>query len=206
MPAPGWLRWTLAVAMIAVALYHLSRLAKSRWQPSGRHGAHTHVDVELTHAAMGSVMTLMVLDALSPDDLRGLGLIFLAPTLWFVSRAVYSYVMHGPRGVDVAARQMIGCAAMAYMLLVLAAPSARPGVTGTVTGAMSAMPMSGASTSALGTLSSPAFRVFVVGATVGMCGWTIARIRAPSADAGPALGLGCQLAVSVTTIYMLLAM
>jgi hypothetical protein len=202
MSAPGWLRWALATAMIAVALYHSSRLvASGRRAP--QHEAHAEVDIELTHAAMGVAMTLMVLDALAPAYFLTLGWLFVVPTFWFVSRALHTYGANGLRSADVAARQVIGCTAMVYMLVVLAAPSSRPAVARTVTGAMSGMSMSGPS--ALSAFVSP-IRVIVVVATVVLCGWTIARMRGRAADAGPALGLGCQLAVNVTTIYMLLAM
>ena len=211
MPAPGWLRWTLAVAMLAVALYHLGRLVAARWRrvdgprqvdPS------LQLDVELTHAAMGSTMTVMVVDAVAPVGLRGLGLVFVAALVWFASRTVYGYAVHGPRGADVSVRQIIGCAAMAYMLLVLAAPSA---VAGTMTGGMTGMSMTGTSMggaagSAVHALSSPVFRVLVASATVGVAGWTVACMRVRSVAAGPALSLGCQLAVSATTVYMLVAM
>jgi hypothetical protein len=206
MPAPAWLRWTLAAAMICVALYHSGRLANSHWRRGQRPDPGAQVDVELTHAAMGSAMTLMVLDVMAPGDLRGVGLVFGALTLWFALRAVYSYVMDGPRAADLALRQVIGCAAMTYMLVALAAPSIRPAVAPAVTSEMNGMSMSGVGPSVLSPLSSPVLRVIVIGATVALCGWTFARMRARCADAGPALGLGCQLAVNATTIYMLVTM
>jgi hypothetical protein len=79
MSAPGWLRWAFAVAMIAVALYHLARLVMSRVVRRT-----TAVDVELSHAAMGAVMAMMLVGTLAGPDGRLLALIFGAPTLWFV--------------------------------------------------------------------------------------------------------------------------
>jgi hypothetical protein len=164
MAAPDWWRRILAVAMVLVAMYHLSRLAAFRRAGAPVQAHPVHVDVELTHAAMGSAMALMVLDALAPAHLRSLGLLFLAPTLWFATRAIRGYAVHGLHGADVAARQVIGCAAMAYMLLILAAPSG--GLAG-----MGQMSMSGSGSSALGTISSPLFRVVVVAAIAGL--WAV---------------------------------
>ena len=130
----------------------------------------------------------------------------MASVPWFASRAVHSYAKKGARAADVSARQVIGCAAMAYMLLVLAASSAQSDVAGHMSGAMSAMSMSSGGSQLLTTLSSPAFRLLAVGATIGVAGWTILRLRARAADRGPALSVGCQLAVSATTVYMLVAM
>ena len=206
MPAPGWLRWVLVAAMVAVAVYHLSRLAAARWRRVRPRDACIHVDVELTHAAMGSAMAVMVLGTLALTPLRGIGLVFVASTLWFASRAVRSYATDGPGSADIPVRQVIGSAAMAYMLLVLAAPSAHSSVTGHMTGAMSGMAMSSGSGSVLATLSSPASRLVIIGATIAVAGWTILRMRARATDAGPTLSVGCQLAVSMTTVYMLVAM
>jgi hypothetical protein len=206
MPAPGWLRWTLAAAMVAVALYHLSRLGAARWRRARLYDACIQVDVELTHTAMGTAMTVMTLDAVTHAALRSLGLVFVASMIWFASRAVHSYATTGPRSMGGPARQVIGSAAMAYMLLVLAAPSARSAVTGTMNGAMTGMSMSGGGHPVLATLSSPFFRLVAVGATLGVAGWTLSRGRKRSVDADPTLSLGCQLAVSMTTVYMLVAM
>jgi hypothetical protein len=205
VPAPGWLRWTLVAAMMAVAVYHLSRLAAARWRRDRLGDPCIHVDVELTHAAMGSAMAVMVFGTVALAPLRGIGLVFGASTLWFASRAVYSYATGGPGSADVPARQVIGCAAMAYMLLVLAAP-AQSAVAGHMTGAMSGMAMSGAGSSVWTTLASPVVRLVAVGATIGVAGWTIVRMRARAMDAGPTVSVGCQLAVSMTTVYMLVAM
>ena len=214
MPIPGWLRWMLAVAMIAVALYHLARLAADGWRrvrPPASIGIGARVgvddpiavDVELTHAAMGTTMTVMMLDAVAPAGVHSLALAFLVALLWFAARTVHGYATAGRGSAGISARQVIGCAAMAYMLLVLTAPSA---AAGHMTGAMGGMSMAGAGSSVLTTLSSPLFRVLVAGATVGAAGWTIARMRVRAVASGPAVSLGCQLAVSATTVFMLVAM
>jgi hypothetical protein len=137
------------------------------------------------------------MDVLAPADLRGLGIIFVVPMLWFVARTVRSYQAGGPRSADVVAQQVIACGAMAYMLLALAGPSARP----TAGNAMVGMSMSGSPTA-----SSPVLRLVVIAAIAGLCGWTIVRLRVRSMEAGPAMGVGCQLAVNATTIYMLIVM
>jgi uncharacterized protein DUF5134 len=181
----SWLRWLFAAAMIGVALFHVVRLAASRdrHRPDG-------VDVELTHAAMGVVMTVMLIGVLAPSDSRRLALVFLAPLLWFVWRGLHSFVMHGARAVGPPVRHVVGCAAMVYMLVVLS--TAGP--------AMPGMSMAAPSS------ASPLVAGSLLIATVAVAGWTLARPRVVGLPAAPALAAGCQLAMNAATVYMLVAM
>ncbi len=202
MAAPDWVRRILAVAMIGVAMYHLSRLAIFRRSGLDPKPTVVQVDVELTHVAMGSAMALMVSDTLAPDDLRGLVLVFVVPMFWFLLRTVRGYVRGGPKLADIAARQVIACAAMAYMLLAVAGTPMRPGFGA----GMNGMSMGTSVSPALSAFSSPILRLVVIVAIAGLCAWTVARHRAHAPSAGPAMGVGCQLAVNATTIFMLIAL
>jgi Domain of unknown function (DUF5134) len=186
----SWLRWALAAAMIAVVVYHLARLAESRL---GRHPA--RFDVELTHAAMGVVMTVMLVGSLAASDGRRLAMLFAAPLVWFIWRGMHSYVMDGPRAVGMPARQVIGCAAMVYMLIALTgASSAATAVSGM------SMPATASP------VPSPLLAGLLAVATLGVAGWTVMRARTTGASVRPALTVGCQLAMNATTVYMLVAM
>jgi hypothetical protein len=185
MSAPGWLRWAFATAMVAVAVYHLARLVGSR-RPSRRAPA----DVELTHSAMGVVMTVMLVGTLAPSDSRRLALMFAVPALWFLWRGLRSYVLDGARATGAPARQVLGCAAMVYMLVALAGSGP----------AMAGMPRSAVR------VPSAALGAALVIATLAVAAWTVLRARAVRCAETPALNTGCQLAMNVTTVYMLMAM
>jgi hypothetical protein len=183
----SWLRWTFAAATIAVALFHVTRLVVSgAW--GRRHG----VDADLTHAAMGAVMAVMLLGGLGPSESRRLAVLFGIPLVWFAWRSMHAYVMDGPRSVGTPARHVVGCAAMVYMLLAVSS----------TTLAASSMPgMSMASPS----LSAPIATTTLLVATIGVALWTMARPRAVGVPETPALAAGCQLAMSAATAYMLMA-
>ncbi len=194
MPA-DWLPWLLAAAMVGVAAYHVARLIATRV----RHHA-ASMDVELTHAAMGAAMTAMLVGLVAPAADLWLALPFVAMATWFAVRGVHTYVMDGvtPRAVA-AAWQVVGCAAMAYMLLAV--------VRSATTTHMAGMVMGGNGRS---DVSWPGLRLLLVGATVAWAGWTMFRVvdgRSTSAGAGRVgLSAGCQLAMNMTTVYMLVAM
>jgi hypothetical protein len=213
MSAPGWLRWTLAAAMIAVVCYHLARLASARVRQRP-----IHHDVELGHAGMGVVMTAMLVGSLSVSLSRGLALAFVVSMLWFASRSVRNYLLAGPRGVARLLGPAVGCAAMVYMLAVLAGVGRWSATAGTSTAGMHEMSMPGMSmdgmsahghSSPLAMLASPVVAGALVLATVALAAWTVSRrpLRAEFGgnSAACALGIGCGLAVNVTTVYMLVA-
>jgi hypothetical protein len=166
----------------------------------------------LGHAGMGAVMTAMLVGSLSESGSRDLELVFVASMLWFATRSVSRYVMDGPRGVGPLLELAVGCAAMVYMLAVLA------GIGGTAT--MAASRMAGAATMAgapmpgrpspLAVLTSPVLGTLLVLATVALTAWSAHRWHLTAERAGdsvaPMLGFGCGLAVNITTVCMLVAM
>ncbi len=172
-----WLRWLIAAAMAGVVLFHVVRL---------RSRSHRR-DADLTHAAMGVVMSVMLIGVLAPSDSRRLALAFAAPLLWFVWRGMYGYVMDGVRALGPPIRLVVGCAAMVYMLAV---PS-------TATPSMSRMTMSAGSPTVVGAL---------LVATLGVAAWTVTRPATVGLPRTPALAAGCQLAMNAATVYMLMAM
>jgi hypothetical protein len=206
--ADGWLRWTLAAAMIAVVCYHLARLAGARVRERP-----IHRDVELGHAGMGVVMTAMLVGSLSVSLSRGLALVFVVSMLWFASRSIRKYVLAGPRGFVRLLGPAVGCAAMVYMLAALAGVGRSSAMAGTSMAAMHKMSMPGMSapghSSPLAMLASPVMAGALVLATVALAAWTVSRrpLRAEFGrdSAASALGIGCGLAVNVTTVYMLVA-
>jgi hypothetical protein len=183
----SWLRWAFAAAMIGVALFHVIRMIapRARQRPDS-------MDAEITHAAMGVVMTVMLLGVLAPAEGRRLAVLFAIPLVWFVWRGLHSYVMDGPQAVGTPTRHVVGCAAMVYMLVAVSGPRAASSMPG----------MSMASTSP----SSPVAAGALLVATVGVALWTVARPRAVGLPAQPALAAGCQLAMNAATVYMLLAL
>jgi hypothetical protein len=184
----SWLRWAFAAAMIGVAIFHITRLLASR----ARHGP-DRADAELTHVAMGVVMTAMLLGVLAPIESRRLAMLFALPLVWFVWRGVHSYVLDGPRAVGAPTRHVVGCAAMVYMLVAVSGAST----------AVSTMPgMSMASTSH----SLPIVPGTLLLATLAVAVSTVVRPRTVGLPATPALAAGCQLAMNAATVYMLMAM
>lgn len=178
----SWLRWVFAAAMLGVAVFHLVRLVSSR----RRH----RPDAEFTHAAMAVVMTVMLVGVLAPANGRLLALCFAAPLGWFVWRGLHSFVMDGVRTVGAPVRLVVGCAAMVYMLVALAAAST----------SMPGMAMPSAS------LLSPVIAGALLVATLGVAAWTVTRPVAVGLPSRPALAAGCQLAMNAATVYMLVAM
>lgn len=163
MSALSSLRWAFAAAIIAVALYHLVRLLRCRaLRRPVRH------DVELTHAAIGIAMTLMLFGALASKEGRPLALLFAVPTVWFIARAIHGYVMDGAGTLGTSVAQVIGCAAMVYLLGVLAVGGAGMGTAGM------SMPSSPA-----GQRLSPSLLLTggLVIATAGLGMWAIVRLR-----------------------------
>jgi hypothetical protein len=197
MSAPGWLGWALAVLTVAVAGYHLGRLAASRISRTP-----LRPDVEVTHAAMSITMTMMLLGPLAPLAARCLALIFAVPMMWFACSGVHTYVMDGPtHRAGLVAGPAVACAIMIVMLAALAHPAS----ASTMAGRSMPDPPSGLVS------VSPELRSVLVVATVAVAGWTVARVRTAARALGARptvarVGTGCQLVVSATTVYMLLSM
>jgi uncharacterized membrane protein YidH (DUF202 family) len=102
---------------------------------------------------------------------------------------------------------------MVYMLAALAGVGRSSAMAGTSMAAMHKMSMPGMSapghSSPLAMLASPVMAGALVLATVALAAWTVSRrpLRAEFGrdSAASALGIGCGLAVNVTTVYMLVA-
>jgi hypothetical protein len=198
MSAPGWLRWALAVAMLAVAGYHLARLALVR----------LHRDVELGHAAMGAAMVMMLVAAPSGPWNRDLALAFAAATAWFGARSARGYVLDGPGASGLLVGPMVGSAAMAYML---AGPSHMSSMTGI--SSPSAAPASTLLIVAVAGSAAITLRRSASGTDLrlGPAPPQLAARRAagrprPDPPRHRVLAVGCGLAVNLTTVYMLVTM
>ncbi|BEP13554.1 hypothetical protein acdb102_18650 [Acidothermaceae bacterium B102] len=183
MAGASWLRWSLAALMIAITCYHLVRVAAAR---------RDEADVDLTHAAMGVAMALMLVGALTSGASRAWALVFVAPTLWFVGRSLVGYIRLGLAAVGGPLRQTVVSAAMLVMLLVAGAPAARAGSS------PMAMPSMGSSATAGG-------NVLVLALVAGVAAVAISTASRLRPRTGSSLvNPGCQLAMNVTTVYMLL--
>jgi hypothetical protein len=186
-------RWLAVVAMVGVVLFHALRLVRA-----GARRRHADVADELTHTAMGLVMVVMLAGALSPADSRRLAVVFLAPLAWFAWRVLHSYVMDGAAGVGGPARQTVGCAAMVYALIVLSSAGA--------SAAMPGMAMSAPAMSAPAVPAASLLTIALVAASVAVAAVTVVRPRVVGLPTTPALAAGCQVAMSASMVYMLVAM
>jgi Domain of unknown function (DUF5134) len=207
MPEPSWFTAGLVALMIATALFHLARMLGT-WR-LGR--AHTY-DIDAAHVLMGVAMVVMLVEPRAPAITAWMALGVAVPTVWFSCQAVRRYVLHGARAGCGPAQQALASAAMLY-ILVLAAADGTPSAAlpGTAMTAMS-MPAS-APGSATGIRVLVPLAVLVVAALVV---WKAAQVRAtaklhrpagPACDVlAPTLAHCCQLAMTVTSGYMLVAM
>jgi hypothetical protein len=198
-------RWSFAVIMTAIALYHLARLARSRW-----HRRRCDADVELTHAAMGLTMAVMAAGNLSVGTSGRLAAVFAVPTLWFGVRTVHSYVMSGPQAMGRHFRQCVGCAAMLFMLAGSAttAGAAALAHTGRANAPMPDMAMASTGASAAHRLIAGTLAAAILAVTLG----TLAANRRtgprppatePGGVATPTLAAGCQFAMNAAAVCML---
>src|SRR5680860_306643 len=74
VPTTPWLQWMLAIAMILTALYHIGHFVAA--PPRVRR---SKLDVDLTHAAMGTVMAIMLVGSLPSHTSRNLAIAFAFP-------------------------------------------------------------------------------------------------------------------------------
>lgn len=191
MSGAPWLRWSLALLMAAIACYHVIRLAESH-----RRRRYGEADVDLTHAAMGSAMTVMLVGTVTLSVTHFWALAFSAVAFWFVLRAILAYIRHGAQSVTHALAQIVLSGAMLFMVLA-ATGSSMTGMT---------MPGSPAAGAAVGRVPVLLF----VAAVVAVGAWTALGLgrAGQGAEAGvaPRTTAGCQLAMSATTVYLLLLM
>jgi hypothetical protein len=205
--------------MIATVVYHVSRLAATD-------AVHRELDVDVTHAAMGIGMAGMLIGRLTPGESYWWALGFAVPTAWFASRITWTFLGRGARFVGNHLRQLLTSAAMVFMLGAVAATAGTATVAAAAVSdiSMPGMAMSGGSagSSAVsmphlgGSGVSSASRlldVLLTLAIIGVATWTfvivVRRLRLRGREGGPltpALGASCQLAMNVTTVYMLVLM
>lgn len=206
-----WLRWTLAAIMIATVVYHSRRLviARRRRSPGG-------TDVDSAHAVMGLAMAAMLIGALPGRAGLWLAVVFMAPVMWFGAQLAKRYAVSGIRAAIQPSAHFLTCGAMVFMLAVGAAPSLLVGASGA--GAASRMPGMGAAHDMAGMPGmagmnrsgySPGFAggwwagVALLLAVVVVAGWAMLGL---TSNRGKRAAAGCQLAMNVTTAYMLCLM
>ncbi len=191
MLGDAWLRWAVAVVMVATAAYHVARLSTVRLpSPAAR-----HVDVEVAHAAMAVAMTGMLVGSFSDGSAgrwwaAGFGL----ASVWFVGRGTYGYVMDGAGGFGPRAREAVCCAAMAYMLV-----AAGSTVALTMSPAKSGMTHMVAAHHGVGVALGMALLLVMVAVSLASVRAVVVRSACSPAAAG------CQFALNVATVYMLAA-
>ena len=134
---PTWLAYSFGVVMVAVSLYCIAWLVVA-----GRRRHQRHVDVNISHVAMGLAMAGMLVPRLDvvPEGLWEV--VFGAVALWFAWHAV-GVVMHGV-GVRVQAKRRHGLShnlihlvmglAMLYMYLAAVPAGAATGTAMAMTG------------------------------------------------------------------------
>lgn len=119
MPHPTWLAYTFAVVMVAVSLYCIAWLMAAR-----RGNGQNHVDVNVSHVAMGLGMAGMLVPRLNllPDGVWDV--VFVAIALWFswqgvrfMTGRVGDGVGTGSHGVSHYLVHLVMALAMLYMYL-----------------------------------------------------------------------------------------
>jgi hypothetical protein len=186
------LRWTLALAMVAVALFHTGRLVVSavRRLPS-------EAAVDVTQAVMGAAMAVMLVGRLGEQSSRAAAVVFGGALGWFVARGVRE-VRAGRRAhVRHAAGHAALLVAMVFMLATAwTVPAA----------AMDGMVMDGhhMTHGGEGGFGASAFvaLVLIVGAAAAGITAPYGRVLAVA----PTATASCQVAMSIATVYMLAAM
>jgi hypothetical protein len=190
----AWLGRSLAAVMIVTAAYHLARLTLPRVREP---------DVDLAHAGMGVAMAVMLLEPPGGQAAGRWAIPLAGAALWFVCRGVHDYVMAGPRAAGHHTQQALICAAMAYMLVAAALPTA--GGTGVT---MPGMAASVAGQTVPGRLVPALFIAALAAVAALTCMRVAGRSGADGAPEGAAAtaAAGCQLAMVGTGVYMLAAM
>lgn len=205
--------------MVAVAGVHASRLLR---RPP-RSGCGT-VDVDLTHTAMGVAMALMLLIALPVSIWDGLAVLFALSTLWFVGRATRAHVLRLPGGAVEDGCQVAIGVAMVYMLTIDVSAGMSAGTPVDLHGAAGqTMPGMGGAPGPGGLGSTPysGLALLLVLLMVLVSGWFLIRLagrlrpgrtdptgRETTGATGvlsPTVALACHLAMSSTTVYLLVA-
>jgi hypothetical protein len=134
---PTGLTDTLAGLMLATSVYCVARLVAARaWRKA------LNRDTNIAHTADGVAMAGMLVGSLKTLPDGAWVIIFASLTLWFASRATRSVLRHGIGGTGTGDEHLLShylshftmSGAMLYMFI-----EAAPSVTGSSSGAMSAM-------------------------------------------------------------------
>jgi hypothetical protein len=160
---PSWLGHTLAVVMIATALYCAARLAVPRlWNRPSEH------DVDAVHLLMGMAMAGMLLPGLDFLAVPVWEAVFAAAALWFAIRIPWEIRSASARatrrGRPISAVLMhhlphlVACCAMLDMYLApgAAAPAGAGAGSGGSSGGMTGMAMPGATSAVANTMTNTA--------------------------------------------------
>ncbi|MGA2529709.1 MAG: DUF5134 domain-containing protein [Acidimicrobiales bacterium] len=126
MTGPAWLCDVLAGAMLATALYALSRTVSA-----SRRGRKVHYDIDIAHAVMGLAMAAMLVPDLDFLASAIWEVIFGVLAVWFSWATALSVIRHGLRagedGPAHDASHLLTHAVMGYsMLFMYLAPTMRP--------------------------------------------------------------------------------
>jgi hypothetical protein len=135
MPHPTWLAYTFAVVMVAVSLYCVAWLIVAT-----RRSRQHHVDVNISHVAMGLAMSGMLVPHLNllPDGLWEA--VFVTIALWFSWQGA-RFVMQRAGGRDSSVHgvshyliHLVMALAMIYMYLAAVPAQAQTGAVMSMTG------------------------------------------------------------------------
>lgn len=225
MTGPSWLAGCLAVAMIATAVYCVSRIAAAwRWRRP------TEYDVDGVHVLMGVGMAGMLVPRLNPAagtgwDIGGAA-VFGAAAAWFGWRAIRGYRAGraGPRAAAHHGQHVLASGAMLYMFL--AVPSATAG--GALAAGGTAMTAAGARIPTFALLLAVGLFGYVIWTTDRLTSLTPASVAVAAGggaavtvagggaggqapvSAAPAMSLrlaaGCEIVMGVAMGYMLITM
>ena len=223
MEGPIWLSWPFAGLMVISGLYHAGRLVTARQrEPANGH------DIDLAHLVMCAAMAAMLVMSFGAHLATVWAVVVGVPTLWFILRTLRALVSGGARAMMQPLQQLLMCAAMLFMLVVVGRSASAP--TRMATGGMDmpGMAMDGqASHVMVRSTSSVIVTSFVFVGILGLFAARHARqlgaVAAPHVawplhsrldlrqQAGglllaPGISLAGQLAMSGTMIYMLVLM
>lgn len=190
-------RWVLAALMIAASGYHGARVVVAV-----RRRARAGLAVDLTHAAMGIGMTIMLVGPMSAPagHLWAFGL--AVPACWFAARAARCFTSVPSGTVRHDAGQAVLCGAMIYLLVLESMPGI-PDMSGMPMSVPTSLPMASGWAVVARTLAM-ALLLGCLAITVGHA-WSMWPRPATSTRAALARAAygGCQMAMGLTTVYML---
>jgi hypothetical protein len=216
MGGPGWLSGSFAAVMLTVAVYCAGRLLAARWWRRP-----TELDTDGAHVVMGVAMAGMLVSGLRTLPAGMWAGVFAAGAVWFgwlTLKARRAATATSPWRCLHAAPQLVECAAMVYMFLLLpTSASAAAAVRGAAAG-MNAMTISpnGSRFSFLPLLLA----LFLLGYVVWLGDRLTGPAQVPASGArrgvagygqspqklAPRCAVLCKMAMGITMGYMLVLM